>query len=317
MKKHLKPTLISVFLGIVTLSSLVMAGPMMPALPSSDAAFASILKYFHMENGIGPVEALSVQVEEFPQYTLKTVELKGQASFPPVHLKLKIPKEARGSLPALVFFAGFQTGDEVLKIIPTPKDSIYVGFQYPMPIDLKEGLPLFEFQKIEFISAMMAGAMKWLFEQPEIDHQRVNVVAVSFGTLFYPLAQRILSENSYQPRTITLGYGGADIPELLGPVLKGKMGEKEIGLTKLVVRYGTWFVDPLFHLSHLRGPFLIVRGADDEVFPAQTHNSLLSQLPDPKTVVTLPGPHILPDRADLVGPFLKTVQNFIIENKGI
>lgn len=307
--------LMSFFIGLYGFS--LLAAPAMPADPHSGQAYGLITHFFHMDQSIGRVEAVNIAVKDEAHYQIKTVSIRGEAQFPEIRLKLRVPKERQGRLPVIVFFAGFQTGDAVLDLVGDNKEAIYVGFQYPMPLQLMDGLPILEFYKLESISAMMAGAMKWLFEQDFVDQHKVNVVSVSFGTLFYPLAQRLLLREGYQPRTITFGYGGADIPELIEGPLKGKIGVNEMGLTKLVVRYGTWFVDPLFHLRHLQGPFLVVRGAEDEKFPVQSHEAMLRELPEPKTVVTLPGPHISPDRQELIGPFMQSVYGFIQQNNGI
>lgn len=290
--------------------------PVMPADASSKEAYLEIKNYFQIQEGLPEALLEATEIKSESNYNLLNLRLKLENE-QSLQLVLKIPKVFRPPLAAVVLFTGFQTGSEVVNLVGDPKDCIYVGFQYPWPIQSDQGKLIWNWERMQKIPLLMATAMKWLYQQPYVDRDKINVVNVSFGTLFFPLAQRFLNDENLFPHSIVFAYGGVDIPEVIvGELFKNK-GLLEITLAKNFIRTETWFVEPKYHLPHLHGPFLVVNGESDTVFPEISKQGLFDGLVEPKTLVTLPGGHIQPDKKELISLFLTEVEKFLRETHSL
>lgn len=297
-------------------SFVIAAVPPMPKDPFSDEAFAAIKNYYQITDKLPEVEIKSAITKVNSTYTLQTVQLSVRG-YPDVILTLKMPKVFTPPLPALMLFTGFQTGAQAVNLLGDPDNVIYVGFQYPWPIEPKGSSLRWDWHRMEVIPVLMSVAIAWLHRQPFIDNEKINIINVSFGTLFYPLAQRLLSDLDIWPKTVVFGYGGVEIAEVIGNELRKNLGTAELEVAKNLIRAQTWFLEPKYHLFHLEGPFLVVNGDGDTVFPQSSKEGLASRLPAPKKIVNLPGPHIQPDQKEVIQSFLREVEIFLKENNAL
>lgn len=292
------------------------AAPPMPSNPYSEEAFQLIKNYYNIQSGLPHYQLKNIQSVEDSGVQVQTVRI-GVEGYPDVVLVLKIPKNATQPLPAIVLFSGFQTGAQAVKLVNDPNSFVIVGFEYPWPIDFLSDTLKWDWKRMEVIPVLMAVALKWLHEQQFLDINKINVVSVSFGTLFYPLAQRILMDEKIVSRSTVFGYGGVNIADVVGNELQKFLGPGELLLAKLVVQSQTWFIEPKYHLQHLRGPFLIVNGVEDNVFPDSSKRELIEKLVDPKKIITVPGGHIQPDRPEIIQKFMSEVFTFLKETDSL
>lgn len=291
--------------------------PLMPEDPSSPEAYSEIKSFLQIHQGL-PQALLLSRTESLiddGRFVLETVQLE-LSGYPPIVLTLKKPaqrEQGSAPLPAVVLFTGFQTGDQAVDLVEPSEQIIYVGFQYPWPLDFQAHNIRWDWRRMEVIPVMMAGALLWLSEHPELDRTKINVISVSFGTLFYPLAQRILNDLGIRPRSIVFGYGGVDLPLIIGTALRKHMGPNEVEFAKVLIRTQTWFVDPQYHLRHLDGPFLVVLGSEDPIFPMASQDGLIERLMEPKKIVYQSGGHINPTNKELIQNFMAEVMTFLTE----
>jgi hypothetical protein len=181
-----------------------------------------------------------------------------------------------------------------------------VGHQWSWDWSAFESIPLF-----------MTVALHWLQQQNYVDTNRINILSVSFGSIFTPLALRWMAQLNIGIRTTTLGYGGGDIPLIIGNELRNYFGKTETEIFKILLTHQTWLYEPKYHVANLNGNFLIVHGQDDKVFPAESIAIFDQKINAAKTIVTLPGPHVQPDRKDLIAQFVQKVHAFLIEQDAI
>jgi hypothetical protein len=290
--------------------------PSMPQEPASEEAFSIVKDYYQIARGLPSYQVKSIQTQDKTNYELQYVQI-GVADYPDVKMTLKLPKIRKEPMSAIVLFTGFQTGDQAVNLVGDSGDSVIVGFQYPWPVSIANGVVTWNWERMESIPILMAVGLAWLNHQPMINPHKINVVAVSFGTLFYPLAQRILNAYGIYSKTAVFGYGGVDIPEVIGNELAKTIGGRETEFAKSLVRIQTWFVEPKYHLSHLQGPFLIVQGEDDTVFPNLSKQGLSDGLRGFRKTVILPGAHIQPDRPEIIKSFMEQVAIFLKEHQAI
>lgn len=287
--------------------------PAIPTDPYSDASYLVTKQYFGIADKQPQFRVLEVvNTLEENSYILQKVRIQVE-SWPVIELVLKLPRVFTPPLSAVVLFTGFQTGSQSVSLVGDPDNRIYIGFQYPWPIDFRNNSVVWDWHRMEMLPLYMSVALRWVYAQPFIDAHRVNIVNVSFGTLFYPLAQRILNEIDLYPQSVVFGYGGADISEVVGHHWQNKLGSVELSLLKQWTHLQVWFVEPKYHISHLRGPFLVVNGENDTVFPNISRNDLIGGLNGPRKVVTLLGPHIQPEEKEVIRNFLNEVAKFYAE----
>lgn len=292
------------------------ARPYPPRDPFSDKAFKLIQEYYRVENGLPAYKVISSESVLKDQYVLQNVRLKVDG-FSDVELAVKMPVNIHEPLPAVLLFTGFQTGTEAVNLVSNPVQAIYIGFQYPWPIRGSGRSLTWDWSRMESIPVLMAVALKWVFQQSYINREKVNVVNVSFGTLFFPLAQRFLNQEQIQPKSVVFGFGGTDIADVIVHELENKLGVNERAVLSAMIQSQVWFVEPRYHLHSLRGPFLIVNGSADTVFPTESRQGLVENLSEPKKVINLPSGHIQPDKDDLIQTFMNEVQQFFIENDAL
>jgi hypothetical protein len=297
-------------------SDLIAETPLMPKDPFSEESFDKIKDYYQIKNGL-PTYQLTLQTEvAYEKYKLLTIKLAVK-NYPDVVFVLKRPLNMDKPLPAIVLFSGFQTGAQAIQLVGDPDSVVYVGFEYPWPIEVSDQSLKWNWKRIEVIPILMAITLSWLHQSDLIDHQKINVVNVSFGNLFFPLAQRILNQYGIYSKSIVFGYGGVEISEIIGSHLQKKMSPFELEMTKVVIKNQTWMVEPKFHLSKLRGPFLVVNGEDDDVFPKISLQELIRNLSVTPKIKTLSGGHIQPDRTDVISSFMSEVTLFLKENNAL
>jgi len=310
IKSFIKILFMSFFISLgVTKVGLALT-PTQPSNPYSDESFQLIKNYYLVNNQLPGFRVISNTQESFSTYKLQIVKLSVN-QYPDVVFVLKMPLLISKPLPAVVLFSGFQTGAQAVQLVDDPKSVIYVGFEYPWPFNFSKQNAAWDWKRMESVPILMALTVLWLRQQAFIDQQKISIINVSFGNLFYPLAQRLLNEQGVFPKAIVFGYGGVEISEVIGHFLESKIGPWELALTKTLIQSQSWIFEPKFHLAHLNGPFLVVNGANDDVFPALSQQKLITGLPQQPQIVTIPGGHIQPDRPDLIRQFMNEVMGFL------
>lgn len=310
---------VRIFLSLFIFSNalkVLAATPLMPQDPYPDVSYQLIKDYYQIQSGLPSYQLKEHSEVVYSQYKLTTVKLAVDG-LPDVVFVLKLPLHVSKPIPAVVLFSGFQTGAQSLLLVEDSDSIAYVGFEYPWPMDMVNNVMKWDWKRVEMVPVLMALSLVWLYQHNIIDHQKISVVNISFGNLFYPLAQRILNDQGIFPKAVVLGYGGAEISEVVSSQLKNKISPFQLEMTKAIVQNQTWIVEPKFHLPHLHGPLLVVNGAEDEVFTSSSKQILIDNLTQTPKVINLPGGHIQPDRSDIIQKFMREVMVFLQENNAI
>lgn len=311
--------LFCVFLPLLIFISnnlLLAATPLMPQDPYSNESYQLIKNYYQIHNGLPAYQLKEHSEVIYDRYRMQTIKL-AVAGMPDVVFVLKLPLHISKPIPAVVLFSGFQTGAQSLLLVEDSDSIAYVGFEYPWPMDMVNNIMKWDWKRVEVVPVLMALSLVWLQQYDIIDSQKISVVNISFGNMFYPLAQRILNDQGIIPKAVVLGYGGAEISEVVGTQLQNKLNPIQLEITKAFIKNQTWIVEPKFHLPHLKSPLLVVNGAEDEVFSTTSKQLLIDNLTQKSKVITLPGGHIQPDRADIIQSFMGAVIQFLHENKAL
>jgi len=304
------------FFVILKTSLLFATTPLMPQDPYSDDSFNKIKDYYNISAGLPSYQLISRTEVVYETYKIQTIKLAIN-NFPDAVFVLKLPLVFNKPLPAVVLFSGYQTGAQAIQLVENLDSVVYVGFEYPWPMDVTLNSMKWNWKRIEVIPVLMAITLTWLSQSEIIDHQKINVVNVSFGNLFFPLAQRILNEQDIKMKAIIFGYGGVEISEVIGNQLKDKISAFELEMAKVIIQNQTWIFEPKYHLPYLKGDFLVVNGTEDEVFPRSSQQDLIKNLSFTPKIITLPGGHIQPDRTAIIKNFMNEVIKFLKEHNAI
>lgn len=222
---------------------------------------------------------------------------------------------ANTRFPVVFISAGFLTGGNAIRLLPDDrKDLIIVGYDYPATEDQIKKDPSILAKAIRIIPGQLALTLEWLKDQPWANPYSIHPVGVSLGTLFLPIALKLAEARGFIPRTTSLLYGGAHIQpvleQLLGDSVAPQTAKPMIDLlVNLTAPY-----DPKMFLPSLRGPFLHISGAEDDVFPRSTSVMQFVLLPQPKETHEIPGPHIDPSRPEIVNQTAEIFLQFLNRN---
>jgi hypothetical protein len=294
--------------------------PKKPLNPESMDAYDQIASYYNIDKGLPFyfVKHITDDIKDnfiYRNVTL-TVESPLLKSKNEIHFVLKIPLNSKQpNFPVIAMFTGLQTGEDSINLIENSGENILLGFQYPMPMS-NENFN-WDWTALESIPLQMTITLHWLQQQSYVDTKRINILSVSFGSIFTPLALRWLKIFNINIRTTTLGYGGGDIPLIVGTELRKKFGKNETEILKILIDHQTWFYDPKYHVANISGIFLIIHGQDDTVFPQDSIAIFDEKINAQKKIIFLPGSHIQPDRKDLINTFVDTVKAFLKEQDAI
>jgi pimeloyl-ACP methyl ester carboxylesterase len=208
-------------------------------------------------------------------------------------------------LPTVFFLAGIDSRQEYMDLLPKDITANIVLFDFqltPLTEKLKNG----DFATEAPASILkMAIAYDWLMRQPMVDKNTVFSLNISFGAFFAPAALHLLREMGHKPMGTAFAFGGADIYSVLeshAQPLADQIIKPEV---KAVIQSALAAIGPMRHLKHLHGPFLVIRGLQDEMVPEVSSEALYEALPGEKTLVLLDTPHIVPERKDVIQMTIK------------
>ncbi len=227
----------------------------------------------------------------------------------PVTFSVSLPKglfesDSGEKLPALVVISGFRSAHQNLERIPEPGPNAIISYDYPY--DAKEwkaagifGRALIARRVAYRIPNEVAGLMAWVRRQSWADANRISLAGISLGAVALPVIRRRASATGQTDGPSVIAYGGVDIQALAAANLKISPG-----WLREITSWFVWMMlkplEPEAHLSEITGPFLLINGKDDERLPAKSVSRLQTMTPEPKTVLTVDGPHIDGNRPKII-----------------
>lgn len=270
---------------------------------STPMGFRKILENLKIEEGLPQLQVVNQVARVHPGsgFLVESVELAapGVSSF---KIHIRHPQKIRTTAPRPILFilAGITSDEATLELFPREEEAVLVVFEYDLDksnsVASLQDLP----QMIASAPVQIASAIQWVQSQVWAEKGKFNTLAISLGTLFLPLSQRILLYNDIAIDATVLAYGGADLSLFLEAFLAPNLGEKELKIAVDVLTPLLRPVDPAVHLPMLRSQFLVVHATDDEIIPQGASEQLSKLTPEPKEFVVIPGGHINTDRWDLI-----------------
>lgn len=218
--------------------------------------------------------------------------MKGPAGFLESHRKYA----------SLFVVSGFFTGQESAELLDGIPETIIIGYEYPFRLEqITQDLAKLA-HVVRLTPGQIALGLSWIARQPWSNQEQVSVMGVSLGGIFLPaglhIAQRI---NVNVLGTIFVGTG-SDIRLILRENLRENLNDDQLNAAAAgveLVLIGMQ-VHPKIHLSALRGPFLVISSDNDTVIPPSATAVLFESLQGEKTQKVIIGPHITPERREMI-----------------
>lgn len=233
-----------------------------------------------------------------------------------ISLPQEIPDEG---LPVLIILGGLEIGRESLKYIPYHGQNILIGYQYPYsPTYWYRNSPVSQIPVIQWavlsVPAQVASLGRWIKQQPWAKSQPISLLGYSFGAMFIPAIYHLAEdENIFGPGI--LAYGGADLYRLF---------HQNLELAEPFRSLGAWLLDtaiyplePLHHLPHMQGEFLLINGRYDDQIPEASWRLLQEKTPEPKTVRILEESHMNPKNPELTLKVVSISAQWLIEHEAV
>jgi len=220
----------------------------------------------------------------------------GYPGFPPLRLFMSGPKGFWQSpvprYPVIFLIAGFFTGAYNSLLLGEVDNTVMVSVDYPYEVSAMTQDPSKLLQSFRLTPGVVALALKWLSQQSWMRPEQSVAMGVSLGGLFLPAGLRLAQQMQAAPPRAVFAFTGAEIKIILENVLKGYLpAEARGGLAEVVPALNV-LNDPRLHLPFLRGSFLVLAAAQDQLIPAQATQALYELLPAQKSLRILPGRHI-------------------------
>jgi len=203
-----------------------------------------------------------------------------------VNATLKLPPETAWPAPAIVTLGGLRTSREVLGFLDDTGDFVVLAADYPYDgkrsglsaVEFLTALPEIHTAILETVPGLML-AVDHLYARPEVDRERVVLVAGSLGALFGPAA----AAADGRIAGLALLFGAGDIPELVSCAL-----DVPAPLHAPATWAAATLLSPLEPLKYVGRvsprPILLLNGTEDERLPEHCARRLQEAAGDPKTV---------------------------------
>lgn len=215
----------------------------------------------------------------------------------PIGLAVDLPDPLpQTRLPIVVVLGGLGTGSENLRHIPDAGANAVIGYDWPVAGALPQGWALVAalpdlYRRMLAAPGQVAAGLGWVADQPWADRERISLLGFSLGTLAVPAIQRLMASANVQVGWTILAYGGAPIGSVLAA--HPKLPARWLA-TPAAVAADVLFrpIEPLRHLPHLQGRFLVMGGTEDRLIPGLAAERLAAAVPAPKTVLRFSGDHM-------------------------
>jgi len=239
----------------------------------------------------------SLEMRNYEDVVLNCGE-SGEALFT-ISLPEEIPPEG---LPCIFIVGGLKTGRESLQFIPDHGQFALVAYEYSdMLKSLETVLDLWHLYSVRKaaleVPPELIGILKYLYQQPWLNHELISVMGYSFGATFIPVTYVKAEKQGIKLGPGVMCYGGAGIYCLF----KANIPVPSLLRKPVAAMAAATFkpIDPILYAPKMKGNFLILNGIYDSQIPVECAERLQDLVPEPKTVINLKTEHMHPKNMEL------------------
>ena len=246
-------------------------------------------------------------------YAVEAVDRHGAA----LNFEVRRPVDESVAVPVLVILAGLKTGHRTLDRLPPCGTNALVAYAYPYDRERWRSQShldraLVVRRMVRRLSGQVESLLAWLRRQRWCDPDRVTLCGGSLGAILLPMILRDLQSRGVSMERAVFAYGGAGRVSLAWLSLRHRsavLAALAALLSLLCLRH----IEPVRHLPHLRGEFLVISSPDDERVPERCAARFEALLPESKRVVHLAGEHLDTERPDLIAAVVDAATSWLRE----
>jgi len=241
-----------------------------------------------------------------------------------VSLPDPIPHER---VPVVVVLGGLRGGSrslrEISDVLGDPGPNAIVGFDWPLPQRVPEGLELArrvpELRgQVLSVPGQVDALLSWATRQPWADRGRVSLLGFSLGALVGPAAQRLVEARGGVVAWTVVAYGGAPIGDVIAghPKVRPAWLRPVLGAAADLLLHP---IEPSEHLPHLHGRFLVMGARSDQLIARGAAERMQALAPHPRTVLLVEGDHmgVGPERLKLLAKVIALSRGWLVEQGAI
>jgi len=235
-------------------------------------------------------------------YAASTVELTSSSGLS-LKLAIKRPKGldglvSQGRRPLLVLLGGHRTGRDAVELIPETRGTIVAALSYPFKgnhrakgFELLRSIPAGRRAVADTVPAIQL-ALDHLLADPEVDPARVELVGVSFGSIFVCIAGAL----DDRARRVWSVHGGGNNRLLLEHNLARKFESTVTRRTVTSLAHHLGYVDALSAEHWVARiaprPFIMVNARNDSFIPPASVELLHAAAAAPTELIWVAGGHV-------------------------
>jgi len=249
-------------------------------------------------------------------YVVERVRLRA-ASGLVVEMAVKRPAEdadgVRSRRPLVLILGGMETGREAVELIEDTRGAVVAALSYPYR-DVRSlhgarvvaEVPAVRRAILDTPPAILL-ALDHLLAQPYIDPRAAELVGVSLGAPFAVVAGAL----DRRCRRVWSIHGAGDLRGLLAAGLSRSIGLAPLRDAVAALAYALGAgpsIAPERWVGRISPrPFVMVNGSADERLPREAILALYARARAPKEIVWLAGPHVEPERRQVVQQLVDVV----------
>lgn len=198
--------------------------------------------------------------------------------------------------PVLFVSAGFFAGTQPIDLMQDDSNFVIAAFEYSSEPEALLTQPERLANVLKQVPARLFFSVRWLQKQSWVQHDQVHILGISLGSLYMPVALRLLQSYKIPFASFISGFGGAEVRLPFFHVLQDYFDDEKAGLAAELVETITAPFDPAIYLPRLTGPKLILHASRDELFTPDVSARLDETLTGPRLTCILNAKHIDMDR---------------------
>lgn len=227
------------------------------------------------------------------------------------------PADTTRKFPAVVILGGVDIGKETLQYVGDPGEVIVAALGYPYDLSrvtgwwagIREAGKIREAAFRTVASALLVNDFLW--QQENVDTNRVILVGYSFGAPFVPVVMRL--DPRYKVAAFL--YGGGRINKLVGHNLEtgfrplDRLLGEAVGLLLAPI-------EPHRHIKYISPrPLIMIQGKHDEFMPSTLAQELFNRAGEPKEIIWLETEHMMPWKKEVINQVVMTLRQWLEKNR--
>ncbi|HUF65346.1 MAG TPA: hypothetical protein VMM17_05160 [Gemmatimonadaceae bacterium] len=256
----------------------------------------------------GPVSASVTLEESRGRYDQYRVEL--QAAGETVTGRLLRPRDAAGTMPAVLLNNGRELNSEAVKYLPAEfGDVVVLSLDFPEAIPYEISMRGFLLRSTQIreelrrIPRFFSIGGAYLAQRPDVDSSRLIMVMTSFAVPFGVAA----AAQDERFRNVGLIYGAGDLARVFEANLDLRPRFLRPVMGWLVMQVYGEFEPTRFVARIAPRPVVMVNGRGDPQMPREAVQSLYDAAREPKTLIWLETGHLLPTNTQLIRALVDTM----------